>query len=270
MAGEDEEVDVSVLAPALNEEGSLGLLVDQVEHVLGRGGRSWEIVVVLDGCTDGSLEVLLERRKGCPKLKVIELAERIGQHGALAVGLRHVRGRCVVTLDADLQNPPSAIPAVVERLERGADAVGTVRAPRSGPVHRKIASRMFRACLRAMGVSSAMSDPGCMLRGWRREVIERFLASGEPAVYLPLQLNRYANTFDELEVEHRKRAAGRSKYNVFGLTRLFFRTIVARYSPALGSARPPVIRGVYGFGDAKLNKRVTRTQCKAAVEEEKS
>jgi len=245
--GKNATPEVSVIAPALNEEANLGRLVEEVAAALDGRGMSWELIVVLDGCTDGSVAVVRECRKTRPNVKALELRERVGQHAAIAVGLRYASGRYVVTIDADLQNPPSAIPGVVDLLEQGVEAVGTVRSGRRDPAHRLAASRMLTACFSCMGIRTAMTDPGCMLRGWSKAVIERFLESGDVAAYLPVQLNRLALSFAELQAPHRKRGAGESRYSLLALVKLFGRTVAARYRPSLARVPDAKIVGLHGF-----------------------
>ena len=252
MSGEREAnratqqpVEVSVLVPMLNEERNIPRLMERVDATMEGSGLTWEMVAVLDGGTDGSLAVLLEHRKRFP-LVVVDLAFRCGQHAALGQGLAHARGRYIVTIDADLQNPPEAIPDIVARLDADADAVGTIRRGRKDPFHRRVASRLFAATLKTLGARHVMSDPGCMLRGWRRHCVDAFLAQGEPAVYIPTQLNRFAARYEEFPTGHEERGAGTSHYGSWTLARLFARTAVAQVRPALVAGSRPVVKEVYG------------------------
>jgi undecaprenyl-phosphate 4-deoxy-4-formamido-L-arabinose transferase len=242
--------ETSVVVPVLNEEANLPELVRRVAEAFGRGQRTFELVVVLDGCTDRSLELLLEMRRTRPWIRVVELAHGVGQHGAVGVGLGHARGTFICTIDADLQNPPEALPDIVARLEGGAQAVGTTRRGRRDPLHRSMASRLFATTLRLVGGRHVMADPGCMLRGWRRGVIDAFLAEGVPALYIPTQLNRFADSYEEFAAGHDARKAGESRYDALRLARLFLRTVLVEVAPGLLAAPAPRIAAIFE-GDAE-------------------
>jgi len=229
----------------LNEEPNLRELVGRVARSMQSAGLTWELVAVLDGCTDDSLGVLLELMKTHDELVVVELAHTVGQHAAIGVGFSIAVAPNMVTIDADLQNPPEAIPDIVERL-KGAAAVGTVRKGRKDPFLRGMASRVFRATLAAVGIRHSMTDPGCMLRGWRKEIVSRFLKTGDPAIYVPTQLNRLSPTYVEFETEHDARHGGTSRYNALRLARLFGRTVAAQLSPRLVRQPKPRISAVFG------------------------
>jgi len=239
---------VSIVVPMLNEEANLVLLVDRVAAAMAGQPGGYELVCVLDGCTDGSLGVLLGLREGHPEVKVVELDRRVGQHAALAVGLAYAWGNLVVTLDADLQNPPEEVPKLVDLLSSGYEAVGTVRRSRQDSALRKSASLLFRVVLAHLGGRYRMADPGCMLRGWRREVVDRFLESGESPLYLPVQLNRRAASYSEIEAAHEARAGGESRYGPLRLARLLCKALVAARAPRLGNAKRPVVKATYGIG----------------------
>jgi undecaprenyl-phosphate 4-deoxy-4-formamido-L-arabinose transferase len=239
---------VSVVVPVLNEALNLPVLVPRIQRALAASNTPFELIIVLDGCTDESLNVLLAMVPHCPFLQVIDLARSVGQHAALAVGLQAAQGEYLVTLDADLQNPPEALPSIVARLAAGADAVGTIRGTRQDRVHRSVASAIFTSTLRVVGVRHRMRDPGCMLRGWRRAVVEAFLNSGEPPLYLPVQLNRRAATYQEFVAQHHPRSGGDSRYDALRLARLFYRSLMAQVAPQLQTVAPAQIRGRYPEG----------------------
>ena len=156
-----------------------------------------------------------------------------------------MRGDAVLTIDADLQNPPEALPEIARRLDSGTDAVGTTRRGRQDARHRALASAIFAGSLRLAGVRHVMGDPGCMLRGWRRTVVEAWLATGEPALYLPTQLNAHAESYEEFEAEHHAREAGESRYDLVRLGKLFLRTLAVEVVPERLSAPQPRVAAVY-------------------------
>ena len=244
--------EVSVLVPALNEEENLAALVDRLAAALDGAGRSWELLVVLDGCTDNSLGVLLEAAKRSAGVGVVELGAVVGQHAAIAAGLPFARGDYVVTIDADLQNPPEIVPEVVARLAEGFDAVGTLRGRRSDPMLRSGASLVFRTALAVLRIRHAMGDPGCMLRGWTAAVVRQFLDSGQAPFYLPVQLNRFAATYTEFEAGHDRRHAGGSRYNAWRLARLFAAAVRARLAPHGRLPAAPQVVAVHGLDTREL------------------
>ncbi len=236
---------VSVVVPVLDEADNLPALVGRIRGAFLASRRHCELLVVLDGCTDNSLAVLLALPTGQVPLRIIELAHGVGQHAAIGVGLRYARGATILTIDADLQNPPEALPEIVRRLDAGVDAVGTTRRGRRDARHRAVASALFAHSLRLLGVRHTMADPGCMLRGWRRHVVNAWLATGEPALYLPTQLNRHARSYEEFEAEHFAREAGASRYDLTRLARLFLRTVAVELVPQRLHAAQPRVAAVY-------------------------
>src|SRR3989454_8012528 len=175
---------VSVVIPVFNESASIPRLHARLHQVLQQLGRSFEIVYVDDGSTDRSLEELLLVQGWDPAVKVVTLARNAGQHAAVLAGFAHARGAVVVTLDADLQNPPEEIPRLLAEIDAGYDAVGTRREGRSDPfVRRAISALVSRLASLAVGVP--MTDCGSMLRAYRRPVVEEILRLAERALFIP-------------------------------------------------------------------------------------
>jgi undecaprenyl-phosphate 4-deoxy-4-formamido-L-arabinose transferase len=214
------EVAVSVVVPVYNEEASLRELHRRLRMVLEPLGQSFEVIYVDDGSTDTSREVLEDIRRDDPCLIVVELAYNAGQHGAVLAGFQVSRGRVVVTLDADLQNPPEEIPKLLAKVAEGYDVVGGVRKRRKDSWSRLAASRMVRV-LSARGGPAAM-DYGCMLRAYRREIVQRVLRWREHSLFIPALAARFTKRVAEVPVAHEERAFGRSRYNMLRLMRLGF------------------------------------------------
>lgn len=212
---------ISVVIPVYNEEKNLPLLMDRLEAALRPMGRPYEILFVDDGSRDRSLEILKDfvGRNG---VRVIELTRNYGQHSAIMSGFSAVRGRIVVTLDADLQNPPEEIPGLVRAMEDGNyEVVGTVRTMRRDSVLRTAPSRIVNAMTRKItGVS--MTDWGCMLRAYRREVVDRMVESQEYSTFIPALATLYAKRMTEIPVAHAERHGGVSNYNLAKLLNLQF------------------------------------------------
>jgi len=214
------EVAVSVVIPVYNEEASLRELHRRLRAVLEPLGQPFEVVYVDDGSTDTSRAVLEDLGRDDPELILVELAYNAGQHGAVLAGFQVSRGKVVVTLDADLQNPPEEIPKLLAKLAEGYDVVGGVRQRRKDSWSRLAASRMIRA-LSARGGPAAM-DYGCMLRAYRREIVQRVLRWREQSLFIPALAARFTKRVAEVPVAHEERVFGRSRYNMLRLMRLGF------------------------------------------------
>jgi undecaprenyl-phosphate 4-deoxy-4-formamido-L-arabinose transferase len=210
---------VSVVIPVYNEAANLHPLWMRLEPVLTTSGREYEVVFVDDGSSDDSLRILREMASRDGRVRVVELARNFGQHSALLAGFRNCRGNIVVTLDADLQNPPEEIPRLLEAIDAGNDVVGGWREERQDRTYRRLASRMQNRITSAI-VGVPMHDYGCMLRAYRRHIIDTVVACDEKAAFVPALANSFAKRVAEIPVGHAERAGGESKYNVFRLAHL--------------------------------------------------
>jgi undecaprenyl-phosphate 4-deoxy-4-formamido-L-arabinose transferase len=210
-----------------NEADNLPELFQRLTDTLQSLGRPYEVVFVDDGSRDASLQMLLDLRGsgGSPSqagpIVVVELARNFGQHLAVLAGLERARGEIVVTLDADLQNPPEEIPSLLACIERGHDVVGGYRVERHDSWFRRGASRLANR-LRERTTALRMRDHGCMLRAYRREIVELILQSAETVPFIPALATLYASRPAELAVAHAPRASGQSKYGLYRLIRLHF------------------------------------------------
>jgi len=221
MSGADG-VYVSVVIPVFDEAQSLRPLFNRLTKTLDEVARPWEIVFVDDGSRDASLATLLELLDERPeRVRIVEFSKNFGQHAAVLAGLRDARGQVVVTLDADLQDPPEEIPKLLELIDAGHDVVGGYRAERRDSAFRRLASRAVNR-LRASATTLEMSDHGCMLRAYAREVVDVILESQETITFIPALAQLYASNPAEVLVAHSARAAGRSKYDLWKLIRLNF------------------------------------------------
>ncbi len=213
---------VSVVIPVYNEQDSLPELLRRTDAACRQLGRAYEIVLVDDGSRDGSAELLQEAAEA-PDSHVLAviLNRNYGQHAAIMAGFEQCRGDLVITLDADLQNPPEEIPRLVEQAARGYDVVGTVRGNRQDSALRRWPSKLINlAVQRSTGV--AMSDYGCMLRAYRRGIVKAMLACRERSTFIPILANSFARHTSEIVVSHAEREHGESKYGFLRLVNLMF------------------------------------------------
>lgn len=212
---------ISVVIPVYNEEKNLSLLMDRLEKVMKSLERPYEIIFVDDGSRDRSLEIL-KGFVGRPGVRVVELTRNYGQHPAVFSGFSVVRGDVVVTLDADLQNPPEEVPRLIQALEEGGyEVVGSVRQFRRDSSFRKIPSLFVNAMTRRI-TGVPMTDWGCMLRAYRREVVDRMVTSQEHSTFIPALATLYAKRMTEIPVGHEERHGGVSHYNLWKLISLQF------------------------------------------------
>lgn len=214
--------ELSLVVPVYNEEENLRPLHQRIAAAMAPLGRTWELILVDDGSRDGSLRTLEELHKEDPEhVRVIELLRNFGQHAAVFAGFSQARGEIVVTLDADLQNPPEEIQVLLKTIDEGYDVVGGYRREREDSWFRKTASRIVnRLTARATGVK--MRDYGCMLRAYRRPIVEAMVATTEIATFIPALANAFARDVAEVEVAHAPRLKGASKYSLWRLLKLNF------------------------------------------------
>ena len=213
---------VSVVVPVYNEQENLPGLFQRLTAVLDKLGKPYELLFTNDGSRDNSLALLKDFHRQRPKeVRVIDFNGNFGQHMAIMAAFERARGEVIVTLDADLQNPPEEIPKLLAEIDKGHDVVGGYRKDRQDSCFRRNASRMLNV-VRERTTRIRMRDQGCMLRAYRRNIVEHITASGETSTFIPALAMSYAASPVEVEVEHAARAAGASKYNLYKLIRLNF------------------------------------------------
>lgn len=213
---------LSLVIPVYNEEESLPLLFERLSSVMEHLGKPYEILFVNDGSRDRSLGLLLayrERLRG--HVRVLDFNGNFGQHMAILAAFEHARGRFLITMDADLQNPPEEIPRILENLEAGYDVVGTYRENRQDPLFRKVASRIVNSITNRI-TGLGLRDYGCMLRGYDRRVVDYINQCQETTTFLPALARKFSARPVEIPVGHAEREQGTSKYGLYRLIRLNF------------------------------------------------
>ena len=210
--------DLSLVIPVYNEVENLERLVAEINKALDPTSYDYEIILVNDGSTDGSTELMAELHATDPRVVAVNFRRNYGQTAAFSAGFDHARGDIVVTLDADLQNPPSDIPALLAKMEEGYDVVNGWRENRQdGYLLRLLPSKIANGLIaRSTGVK--LRDRGCSLRAFRSHVVKELHLYGEMHRFIPEMVNNGGFSMAEVPVSHRAREAGESKY---GLSRTF-------------------------------------------------
>jgi undecaprenyl-phosphate 4-deoxy-4-formamido-L-arabinose transferase len=213
---------LSVVIPVYNEEAALPALCGRLYPALDSLGIDYEVIFVNDGSRDRSAALLREQFARRPDVtRVILLNGNFGQHLAIMAGFERCRGERVVTLDADLQNPPEEIGKLLAKMDEGYDYVGGVRRSRRDPALRRMLSRAMNH-LRERITRIRMTDQGCMLRAYSRDIVQAINECRELNTFIPALAYTFARNPAELEVAHEERAAGTSKYSYYRLVRLNF------------------------------------------------
>jgi undecaprenyl-phosphate 4-deoxy-4-formamido-L-arabinose transferase len=214
--------EVSVVIPIYNEEAGLAALFARLYPALDALGRTYELVLVDDGSRDRSPALLHEQFDRRPDVtRVVYLLTNFGQHMAILAGFERARGEIVVTLDADLQNPPEEIAKLLDKMDEGYDYVGSYRSQRRDSAFRRTASQAINR-LRERLTRISMADHGCMLRAYRRNIVDTINQSREVNTFVPALAYLYARSPTEIEVQHEERAAGASQYSLSRLIKLNF------------------------------------------------
>ena len=213
---------ISVIIPVFNEEENLRELAERLMRTLKAMGRPFEIILVDDGSSDSSWDLLSELHDQYPEnLRALQFNRNFGQHQAIFAGFQAARGQVMITLDADLQNPPEEIPRLVAKLEEGYDTVGGWRENRRDSLFRKLPSHLVNVVMSRV-TGTKLRDYGCMLRAYRREVIDSINQCHESSSFIPALANLYSRRVAEIPVGHAERERGQSKYGLIKLLRLNF------------------------------------------------
>jgi glycosyltransferase involved in cell wall biosynthesis len=242
---------LSIVIPVFNEAENLAELHRELISALEKFGRPFEVLFIDDGSTDASWNVLKGFQKGDDRLRLVRLRRNFGQTAALAAGFDFARGEVIVSLDADLQNDPNDIPLLVRKIEEGHDIVSGWRRRRkdrffSRRLPSSIANRLIS---RLTGVR--LHDYGCTLKAFRREVIKNVKLYGELHRFIPAIASQLGVSIAEVEVNHRPRRHGKSKYSIFRFTKVILDMLTVKFLLSY-STRPLQIFGLLGLGSGLL------------------
>ena len=206
-------IDISVVVPVLNEEGSLRELHTRITAALKGMGKPYEIVFVDDGSRDGSYEILDRLYREDPHTKVLSFRRRYGKSAALSLGFAEARGAIIVTIDADLQDDPAEIPVLVAKLDEGYDLVSGWKKDRKDPISKTVPSKFFNAVTGAV-TGLKLHDMNCGLKAYRRSVTEQIQVYGQLHRFLPVFAQNDGFRVGEVAVKHHPRLHGRTKYGM--------------------------------------------------------
>jgi len=238
-------MDVSAVIPVYNEEASVQPTIDELIEVFELQDIDWEIIAVDDGSTDHSVEVLRSLSARDSRVKIVSLRTNYGQTAAMAAGIEIASGTVIITLDADGQNDPSQVPRMLQMINDGSDFVAGWRRARQDSLSRRIPSRVANWLIsRATGIR--LHGDGCSLKAFRSEIIKDVMLIGEMHRMIPIYVKRNGGSIEELEVNHRPRTAGVSKYGLSRTPRVVADLLVARF--LLASTSKPM----YLFGKFSL------------------
>ena len=249
-------IELSVVIPIRNEAPSLDELHRELTATLSAWGRSYEIVVIDDGSTDQSFEILARLQAIDPRLRVIRFRRNFGQTAAFAAGFAHARGRLIVTADGDLQNDPSDIPAMVERLERGFDIVCGWRKSRKDAFVTRLLPSMIANRLISWATGVRLHDYGCSLKVYRAEVVKPLRLYGEMHRFIPAIASEQGVAITEMVVSHRRRRHGSSKYGISRTVRVVLDLLTVKFLLSY-STRPLQIFGLLGLALGTLGTAIT-------------
>ncbi len=213
---------LSVVIPVYNEEETLAALFGRLYPALDALGAPYEVVFVNDGSRDRSAAILADQFHARPDVtRVILFNGNFGQHRAILAGFEHARGERIVTLDADLQNPPEDIALLLAEMDKGHDYVGSIRRQRNDSWWRHVASRAMNR-LREKITRIQMTDQGCMMRAYDRRIVDTINECNEMNTFIPALAYSFSQNPTEVVVGHEERHAGESKYSLYSLIRLNF------------------------------------------------
>lgn len=239
-------MDISIVVPVFNEVESVETLCRRLHEILSGMGRTYEILLIDDGSTDGTFELLAELQRDLPHFRVIQFRRNFGQTAALSAGFTHAKGDVVVTLDADLQNDPDDIPHLLEQMTDDTDVVSGWRQDRQDAFFsRRLPSKLANFLISAItGVK--LHDYGCTFKAYRREIIRDIRLYGETHRFIPALASWVGGRIKETPVNHHPRRFGTSKYGLSRISRVVLDLLTVKFLMRF-STRPIHVFGQWGL-----------------------
>lgn len=241
-----ERLDLSIIIPVFNEEENLPILYQEIKEVLASLQRSYEIIFIDDGSQDNSFAVLKKIQTFDTGVKIIRLRRNFGQTAALSAGFDYARGKIIITMDADLQNDPHDIPLLLAKIEEGYDMVNGWRQKRQDKFLTRRLPSMIANRLISLLTGIRLHDYGCTLKAIKQDVIKNIRLYGELHRFIPAVASTLGVSIAEVQVNHRARRFGRSKYNLFRLPRVILDMLTVKFLLSY-STRPLQIFGLVGL-----------------------
>ncbi len=241
-----KDIELSFVIPVYNEEENIPQLYKEMAEVCPRLEKKWEIIFIDDGSKDGSFSVLKEIQKRDERVKIIRLRKNFGQTAALSAGFDHAKGEIVITLDGDLQNDPKDFPLLIEKIEEGYDIVSGWRKKRKDRFLTRRLPSGIANWLISWITKVKLHDYGCTLKAFRKEVIKNIRLYGEMHRFIPALASNMGVLITEVEVNHRQRLYGKSKYSLLRFIKVILDLLTVKF--LLGySTRPLQIFGLLGL-----------------------
>ena len=238
-------MELSIIIPTHNEEGNVLLLHEELSAVLGSLGKTFEIIFIDDGSTDGTFLRLQEIHAKDSKVRIIKFKRNFGQTAALAAGFKHAKGSVCITLDADLQNDPADIPTLLQRLHTGFDVVSGWRKERKDSFSKRILS-LGANVLRKMLIKDTIHDSGCTLKVYKSDAVKNLDLYGEMHRFIPALLEARGYRVGEAIVHHRRRRSGKTHYHLSRVLKGFMDMLIVTFWMHYGT-RPAHLIGGIGF-----------------------
>ena len=243
--------DISVVIPVFNESENLEELHRELVAALEKTGRPFEVILIDDGSTDSSWAVLRSLQQKDGRIKLIRLRRNFGQTAALAAGFDYAGGGIIISLDADLQNDPNDIPSLIQKIEEGFDIVSGWRRSRKDKFFSRRVPSVIANTLISRLTRVRLHDYGCTLKAFRSEVIKNVKLYGELHRFIPAIASQLGVRISEVEVNHRPRKHGKSKYSIFRFTKVMLDMLTVKFLLSY-STRPLQIFGLLGLGSGLL------------------
>jgi dolichol-phosphate mannosyltransferase len=235
-------VEISVISPIFNEAESIAQLVDSLLNTMRQSGRSFEIILVDDGSSDGSPELLAAAASAAKEVRVIEFRRNAGQTAALMAGIDHSAGEIIITIDADLQNDPQDIPLLLARLAEGVDVVSGWRKNRQdAAIRRNLVSNVANRMI-SLITGVHLHDYGCTLKAYRKDVLEGMRLYGEMHRFVPIYASWMGAKVAEMPVRHHPRRFGKSKYGLNRTLKVVLDLMVVKFFSQY------LVKPIYVFG----------------------
>jgi len=244
-------MNLSIVVPVYNEEANLEPLIQEIKSVLEPTGTDYEIIIVDDGSSDGSYPLLSRLYRKDPRLKILCLKRNFGQTAAVAAGFAHAQGTVIIAMDGDGQNDPGDIPALLKKLEEGYDLISGWRFPRADPfLSRRLPSQIANRLISWI-TQVKLHDYGCTLKALRREIAQDLKLYGEMHRFIPAMAYERGAKIAEIQVHHRPRRWGKSKYGIARTFRVILDLVTVKFLLSY-STRPLHIFGLIGLSSGAI------------------